>query len=317
MIPFFQDFGRAIDGYFLDGRDATEDDDIEDIYGDAKIYTMSDLLDAINGTLYKYINFTDSFPCSYPLTRSSNINLTIDLSDGDTKVFQITEENITEVHDIAEKYLDQFTAYTISMIITLHPRESGTIDSYHIGVKSSFDFIFGTGIIVWKNLHERSIRYSKKATSSMLSQYTITSSILIIVFSLICCILTVISLIQFYKKAKEKAIIERTSVLKYFWAKLDLWDPISFLLDAVSITCVSIFLQYGKDVNDGLPWPMFMLSLSSFCHSFVLFKFFRLVPSLFIIVRMLNLGIGPVLKFLVGCLPFFFGYIYVGVCLFG
>lgn len=317
MIPFFQDFGRAIDGYFLEGHEMAEDDDLEDLYGDAKLYTKSDLLDAINKSVYKYIDFTDSFPCSYPLTRSSDLMFTVIKKNGQKVFILFNEDNYTDAYDIAESYIDEFQSYSLEMKINLNPREAGSIESYRIGVSSTFEFYFDTGIVIWKNLHERSIVYHKTHTAKFLSQLTITASSLIIAFSLICCTLTVISLIQFYYNAKQKAIIERTSIIKYCWAKLDLWDPISFLLDSISIVCVSLFIKYGKDINDGLPWPMFLLGISSFTHVFVLFKFFRLVPSLFIIVRMLGRGIIPVLQFLVGCMPFFFGYIYVGVALFG
>ncbi|EAX93743.1 hypothetical protein TVAG_455130 [Trichomonas vaginalis G3] len=317
MIPFFQDFGRAIDGYFLEGHSESEDDDIEDIYGDAKLYTKSDVLDALNGSFYKYLFFTDIFPCSYPLSKSSDLTFQIKLKNQEQLSFIVTEDNVSVANDIALKYIDTFTIFSLSMTITLHPREVGTIDSYQVGVSSIFEFYYGTSIIVWKNLHERSILYSKKPTSGLLTQWTITSAAFIVTFSLICCIITVISLIRFYQTAKQKALKERTSVLKYFRIKLDPWEPISFLLDACSVICVSIFIKYSKDINDSLPWPMFLLSASSFAHVFVLFKYFRLVPSLYLIVRMLEQGIGPVFKFLIGCMPFFFGYIYVGVCLFG
>ena len=43
----------------------------------------------------------------------------------------------------------------------------------------------------------------------------------------------------------------------------------------------------------------------------------QLIPSTLIVVRMLRGGIIGVVQFLVGCLPFFFGFAFVGVSLFG
>ena len=316
MVPFFQDFGSAIDKYFLEGHEI-DDSLIDDTYGESRIYTRSDFLYVFNTTVYRFLNFATSFPCSYTLHESENLSLKITDQAGINHYFTFSHENADESYNIAEDYLDDFTSISLNMEFTIQPNLNSTIAVYKVGVISQFDLYLGTGIILWKTLHERSIVYENVTSMTIFTQLSLTVCVLIIFFCVLACIFEIIGIIRFYFFCKVRAKKERTKVSIVFWDKLDWWEIVTFIMNVSSIISVAIYLDFSKDISDAIPWPNFLVAISCFFHCFVLIRYLQLIPSTLIVVRMLKGGIVDVVQFLVGCVPIFFAFMYVGVSLFG
>lgn len=318
-IPFFQDFGKAVDNYFLEGYEISEDTQ-SDSYGERRIYTQTDFLDVFNSTVYRFFDFASTFPCSYQLTQSTNLTITVAYIDEDNndqyEIYEITSENKEEASEISEKYISTFLSFDLHMLFTIElPKDFHQILS--AGVTSSFDNFERTGIILWDNGHERSSQQLKDSLKNATTNFILSISIVIVIFLFISILLQLYSIYRLYTYSKIKAAKERVTPYTYFKMKLSYWEPVTLLININSLVSMLIYLLCGQNISEILPWPHFLLSWASFIHPFIIFRYLQLNPSTFIVVRMIANASITLMQFLVGCLPFFFAFLVLGVSCFG
>ncbi|KAH0798821.1 G-protein-coupled receptor family protein [Histomonas meleagridis] len=76
-------------------------------------------------------------------------------------------------------------------------------------------------------------------------------------------------------------------------------------------------MSSGQILHDTAPWPLFILALASFLQSILLIRYLQLRPATLVVVRMISSAIVTLLQFIVGCMPFFLGFVIFGVSWFG
>lgn len=318
-IPYFQDFGNAIDNYFLEGYEIVQNTET-DAYGIARLYTQTDFLDIFNSTVYRFFDFASTFPCSFQLDQATNLTIVVVYLDEYEKrqsiSFELSNEDKEQALDIAEYYIDSFLTINLHMLFTID-LPATTHQILASGVTTTFDNYDRTGIIVWDNGHERSTNYMKASINDYTSNIMTSLTISILIFLSICILLQCISIYRLYVYSKLKAKKERVTPYTYFKMKLDLWEPATLLINSNSFICLFIYLFHGKSVNETMPWPHFVLAWGAFFHPFIMFRYLQLNPSLFIVVSMIFSAFITLLQFLVGCLPFFFAFLVLGVSWFG
>lgn len=318
-IPFFQDFGKAVDNYFLEGYEISEDTQT-DSYGERRIYSQTDFLDIFNSTVYRFFDFAATFPCSYQLTQSTNLTISVVFIDENgleqENSFKITNENKQEASEISEKYITSFLSFDLYMLFTIElPKDFHQVLS--AGVISSFDNFERTGIILWDNGHERSSSQLEDSLKNTTTNFIMSVSITIVTFLIVCIILQLYSIYRLYVYSKVKAAKERVTPFSYFKMTINYWEPVTVLINTNSLVSMLIYLFLGQSISENLPWPYFILSWASFFHPFIIFRYLQLNPSTFIVVRMIANASITLMQFLVGCLPFFFAFLVLGVSCFG
>ena len=318
-IPFFQDFGTAIDNYFLEGYDITEEDSTD--YGDSRIYTQEVFLDMFNATVYRYFDFAANFPCSYQLIQATNLSVTINYHDEyGNRIWETTsfdDNNKSKANDLASKYIYNFHSIELYMLFTIVQVQHEYNQYLAAGVTSSFDNYMQTGIILWDCKHERSAKQFDLNINNTRTNLITSISITIISFLILCIILQLFSIYKLYAYSKIKAKSERITPFSYFKMKLDMWEVATLVINANSLLSMIIYIANGQNVNENFPWPHFLLAWASFFHPFILYRYLQLNPSTFIVVRMIINGSITLLQFLMGCIPFFIGFLILGVSCFG
>lgn len=316
MIPFFQDFGTAIDGYFLDGYEINEDD-IDDSYGDSRIYTHTVFLEVFNSTVFRFFDFNYTFPCSYEITPSSPLFLNITTIKGVVFSYVFDSSNTSRANEIAEKHLGDFVQYSLRMFYLINPGTNLSHQLYDVGVISNFDHFMGTGIILWNNYHERTMRTTDSTIDQVTGHLSNSISLLIIFLCIVASILEIVSMAKLGKYSIHKAKSERTKPYLVFFSKLDYWEIITLIINLVTATILMFYIKNGAHIAEKNPWPHFLLAIASFIHCFILFRYLELVPSTLLVVRMITGASLTLAQFIVGCIPFFCGYVVVGVGFFG
>lgn len=314
-IPFFQDFGAAIDDYFLQGHEISEDEQ-DDSYGDRRIYTKPTFMDVIEETVYRFFQFSSNFPCSYQINQTTNLSLQITIKSQKELFFSFTKDQINQAVKTIEKYIDDFSRVQIKMTFQIiSDKLNGQI--LDTGVISTFDNYQGTGIILWKSGHERSTQQISSQISNLEHNLSNTLSIVIIIFLVFGIIFQSMALGSLYQYSKAKAKVERTKPSTVFKQKLDPWEPTTLVLNILSCLSMIVYIFFGQSVNETLPWPHFLVAFASFIHAFILFRYLILRPSTLIVVRMLKNASLTLVQFVVGCSPFFAAFLVFGVCWFG
>lgn len=317
-IPFFQDFGQAVDNYFLSGYDEISTDEQDDSYGDRRIYTKSMFLHVLNSTISRYFEFTSQFPCSYQLKQITNLTISIEQSQNSRIQREFSEHEQAEALNYITHYLNDFSAVRLRMLFQIEQTqiEKAALE-LNAGVTSNFDNYQDTGIILWNNGHERSSRQIQEAIPDTVYNLSTSVSLIIIMLLSIGIILQSTSIWSLYKYSEEKALEERISSFDVFCSKLDTWEPVTLVFNLISMILMIIYVGWGHDVNENVPWPHFLLAAASFIHAFLLFRYLVLRPSTLIVVRMISGASITLAQFVVGCAPFFCGFIIVGTCWFG
>lgn len=315
-IPFFQDFGTAIDNYFLGGYDIDEDD-VEDSSADRRIYSKTDFLSVFNSTLYRFFAFNTTFPCSYELTPDSFLILEINDVNDIQFIYYFDKNNKTEADDIIELYLDNFSIITLSMSFLVDDTQNN--NTFDAKVITIFENYLQTGIILWQNTHERTTKRKISNPSVFLRYLANSVSILILLLLLIGIFLETQQIVFFVQHMKEKALTNRTKLSLILKRKIKtrLWDICTLICNIFSFLCVLIYLFNANSINDSCPWPNFLLAIGSFIHSYLIIRFLKMRPQNLLVIRTILGGIVCVLQYIVGCIPFFFGFMIAGVGMFG
>jgi hypothetical protein len=115
-------------------------------------------------------------------------------------------------------------------------------------------------------------------------------------------------------KRQEEAFV---GLGQLFVSKTDPWEVGTLAMNLVTAVLVTIFLTRGSDVNGAFPWPHFLLAEASFIHSFIMFHYLVLRPTSYIVIKMVAGAVLTLAQFVVGCAPFFFAFVGVGVTWFG
>lgn len=315
-LPFFQDFGKAVDNYFMRNYSIATDEQ-DDSFGMRRIYTKKDFFHVLNSTIDRYFLFDEQFPCSYQMDQITNLSIVIATPEGDIRGVFHNNENGTACEFVQENLVD-FTSVTLHMLFEIR-QTSGEklVQVLRAGFTSSFVNYEETGIILWSNIQERSVMKHKSGPDDYIYTLTFSVSLLIVVLLGAGVIMQSLSLWSLSWYSALKARREQISTSVMFRHKLDLWEPVTLVFNLVSMTLMIISLIWGQDVNEKLPWPHFLLALASFIHAFLIFRYLVLRPSTLIVVRMIMGASITLLQFVVGCTPWFVGYLIFGVCWFG
>ena len=316
-LPFFQDFGSAVDNYFLRGYQIATDEQ-DDSFGMRRIYTKKEFYYVLNSTIDRYFLFDEQFPCSYQMDQITNLSIRISKWRGDdiSQVFANNEGGIA--CEFVRQNIEDFAEVRLHMLFEILQIQGERSEQVlRAGVTSSFVNYEQTGIILWNNGHERSAMQSMKNIEDQI--YTLSYSVSVIIIILLACgvIMQSLSLWSLSRYSAVKARLERISTAEMFRLKLDAWEPVTLCFNLISMTLMIVYVIWGQDVNENMPWPHFLLATASFIHAFLIFRYLVLRPSTLIVVRMISGASITLLQFVVGCTPWFVGYLIFGVCWFG
>lgn len=222
--------------------------------------------------------------------------------------------------DYVIPYLMDFQKVSVSM--SYHLQITGRISDSMINLEiiSDFERDIRTDTIIYDIYHtrfqEKIASLLKVGTALYTFNYSLPIVILLLnIFAIFRLIKEAIYDLFAYSKQKSDEVGQLPSFI--FSKKFDKWAIYAIFTHFTSIVAMVLYIFIGQNIGQKVPPINIFLSSAAFNHCILLIRYLNLKDTTFLVITVLYKSSLILLKFLLGCLPFFFAFWAFGICFFG
>lgn len=298
----FHNFQQIFDRYYMEEQD--EDQDYV-----ALLYFPSDVTDAFKSSLEKSFVFPNVYPTQDILTLNDTISINFKFINGTDVTLRCTQDNIEDMTKILEDNLRAISSVQFDVVYILERDDSSPIELIY---RMTFKEVEHMGFFEWRSVFAGT---NSKSIRDDLSIATIPLALIFV--DGIALVLTTQRLISEVKYAIEYARKNYVSVYRAFLWKTDQWEIVTFVCQILTFISVFLFLRIANSDFSEHSSLLLFLGFTAFTHSIALFRYLKLKDELWLVARLLYMSLGKALGFVIGFLPIFFGYVFLGISVFG
>ncbi|EAY13458.1 hypothetical protein TVAG_206260 [Trichomonas vaginalis G3] len=311
---FTIDFTKTVDEYFLSDYDFDDPPEMSNSWVGI-IYFKQKLLEVTQSTGQRFFDFSKELPLTHPFFPAESMQVTVVTIGGQVIDVNFRQSNISLVTPFINAFMDSFSQIIMSMKYDLQESELTKDNRLELEVIGEFTRDTDSDIVFVDFYHTRIT--NSKSSGTFLHGSVIIFPAAVCVFGGIAIILNSIYTYEVYMFSKEKAERNFQKTMDIFWEKYDKWCFFSFICHTITVISCTLYIIYGLDYEDQLPFTNTLMAISSMLHCFLLIRYLRQKPSTMIIVNVIFAGGVTFLQFLIGCLVIFAGYLVLGCSLFG
>ncbi|KAH0794899.1 G-protein-coupled receptor family protein [Histomonas meleagridis] len=315
-VVFTQDFSNAISDYFLGELDFPEQPDGIPI-GVGQLYFIGDFKFIFTELCSRFFTFHQSFPVSFTVDSLSSAEIEVAFQGAESFKLQLVREDIDLIIDQICKSLDVFSS--VEVIADYHIQVNKDTYDYRmtLSIKGTFTRDLTTDTIFLDIEHSRIQENPEVYEGNAIFYLYYSLPFLIIVLNVITLLILIKNTISLYKYSKHRSMDINIPWKEIFKKKFDKWDIFTLVTHSVSIASSTLYIQVGQDVTKEVSPFLYVIAISTLFHSFTLIRYLKLNKSTNLIIHVLLSSTVKVMQFLVGCIPFFFGFWAFGMCFFG
>lgn len=221
--------------------------------------------------------------------------------------------------DFVMPYLMTFKKVSVTMSYHLQIIGSLFDSRINLDIISDFEMDIRTDSIQFDIYHTR---FQEKPASllkfgTVLYTFNYSLPMVIIIFNVTAIFRLIKAIFDLYSYSKRKSEEVGRGDKFIFSKKFDKWNIFAICTHFLSITTMFLYIFIGQDIEEKVPPINVFLSGAAFMHSILLIRYLNLKDTTFLIITVLYKSSLILVKFLLGCLPFFFAFWAFGICFFG
>ena len=309
-VRFVLNFNQVFDDFFMGDSDNDED---ELTY----LYFKDDIIKSISDGSSRYFSFLDHFPSQDIITQNSNLSFSITTTSGSNIHYTFIESNVSNVSSIVTYYVNIFHEIVTEMEYMLIKGNEDSMIKMKIIYRMTFKDVDQLGIIEWRSqfIKTETTRTGSNQLRDHLSIDVFPIGILI--FDSIAMILTILRFVSFVRHAREYAKKNYVRLYVAILWKVDLMELFNIGYQLFTFIMVALFITLIDNDLGGPPILLVLLGLAGFVHSVGVFRSLRMKKELWMVAQLIIRSLGRAFAFILGFIPFYFGYVMMGLTFFG
>lgn len=309
-IRFCIKFQSIFDSFFL--GDTDDDDD-----GLTLLFFKQDVLDAANSSAYRFFDFAERFPSQDQFEQNSDLDVHVVAKNNTVYDELVTNDTIDRVYEIFESFKENLLYGKMQMSYLLTRTSKDSVYLTEIFYTISFEEKTGLGIIEWKSDFigkDRATKGSNKFSNQLsVNIYPIA----IIIADSIAILLTVNRFYMFFKHSKEYAKKNYISLSKALLWKINFGEIFNLFYQVFTLIAVILYMKLIDDDFNGHKMLVLIPSIAGFLHCLGLFRHLKMKKETWFVARLVFKSISRTLLIVCGFLPFYFGFVFMGIANFG